>query len=273
MGDQAFIRKPSEFKHDCDFSVWYAQFSNFAKAAKIEKANQFVALCSYLDNQSFAIVQSLEIKDTDQADPAKYKPVLEKALGLQDKIPPRLALKYRTQGQDESLSDFAMALCKLATKAGISEVSKEEVLVDSFCTGVLEQDLSVKLLESDFANLSLALSQAQKIESASQIRKFVRPSTSNTTELEILATNAIQHNTLNSNAQNFQPGRRQHPNTSNQGQQTQANSGNPHQNKRCYHCNKFGHIRRNCRKLAKERENARNAQNAQNFALRPGPQQ
>jgi hypothetical protein len=244
--DKVFLRQPSEFKYDSndDFSIWFAKFTNFADAANIAKKDQFAALCSYLDNGAFSIVRSLEITDDVKAEPDRFKPLLEKALRTQDKIPPRLALKYRTQKPDESLSDFAIALGKLASKAEIAQVSKEETLVDSFCTGVRDTDLSIKLLETNFESLSIALEQAQKIEGASKIRNFVRPSTTDNAELEVLASSSTNRqpaqqpqeysqNTrtapnvrfqssigdrvtnnwrgeLSSSAQNFQPGRREH---------------------------------------------------------------
>jgi hypothetical protein len=322
---KVFLRQPSEFKYGSndEFSIWFAKFTNFADAAQIAKSNQFTALCSYLDNGAFSIVRSLEISDEDKAEPDKFKPLLEKALGTPEKIPPRLALKYRTQKPDESLSDFAIALGKLASKAEIAQASKEETLVDSFCTGVRDTDLSIKLLETNFGNLSLALEQAQKIEGASKIRNFVRPITSHDAELEVLASSAVNRHAfqpplddsennratqndnfrptnvdrvnhlqggLNRNAQNFQPGRREHsqypdsraspnfvnrsnnyvrgnPNRdgyhSNQGRAGSYSNRGPQ--KRCWYCNRPGHLRRDCRTRAREQ--------GQNFPTGPSPRQ
>ena len=327
MGDKIFVKKPSVFKQDSndDFSIWYAQFANFAEAAKLAKADVFGALCSYLDNAAFSIVQNLELSAEVRGDPDKFRPFLEKSLGFQDKIPPRLALKYRTQKPDESLADFAVALSKLATKAATANATKEETLVDSFCTGVRDTDMSIKLLENNFTTLSLALEQAKKIEGASKIRDFVRPNTNSNAELEILASsetnkrpskyNAQSTNpflqptmvepadrnrgqvtvawqgALDHNAQNFQPGRNEHVQYhensragASHGYRFQNNRYNPGRNgypsvqgrvgpanraaqsqKRCWYCNRPGHLIRNCKTKARDE--------AQNFAPGPGPRQ
>ena len=184
------VRQPSQYKQGDDFLTWAAQFFNFAEAMAIAKKDQFAALCTYLDSVSFSMVQELALAEDEKPDPAKFRQLLEKALQPVDKIPPRLALKYRAQEVNESLHDFSVALRKLAGKASIPADSREQMLVDSFCTGVRDSDTSIKLLATTFETLSLAVEKGQKFEAATQIRNFVRPNNIPTeTDLEILATN------------------------------------------------------------------------------------
>ena len=174
------VKQPAVFKLNSkdDFPTWYAQFKNYADSVGINADDFFKALSSFLDTPAFTVVQNLKVSEADQKDETKLKPILTAALTLKEKIPPRLALRYRAQEPEESLAEFAFALELLANKASIPDASKPEMLVDSFCTGVRDTDLSIKLLETNFASLSLALDQAQKIEGASKIRNFVRPSSS-----------------------------------------------------------------------------------------------
>lgn len=184
------VRQPSQYKQGDDFLTWAAQFFNFAEAMAIAKKDQFAALCTYLDSVSFSMVQELALAEDEKPDPAKFRQLLEKALQPVDKIPPRLALKYRAQEVNESLHDFSVALRKLAGKASIPADSREQMLVDSFCTGVRDSDTSIKLLATTFETLSLAVEKGQKFEAATKIRNFVRPNNIPTeTDLEILATN------------------------------------------------------------------------------------
>lgn len=314
---KVIARQPPEYKHsENDFSSWFAQFQNFADAMKIDNKNRFMTLKSYLDSASFAIVQNLEIADAAKEDPALFKPLLEKAL-IVDKIPPRLELRFRTQKSDESLSDFATALQKLCTKAAIPQTAREETLVDSFCTGVRNTELSIRLLETSFATLSLALDQAQKIEGASKIRNFVRPATSNSNvddEVEVLVasepeekkpepqfsrnrhdyrsnrrvrfngvpTRSIEHRDtrFDQDAPIFRPDRNQHPGNCDgrHGSRPATREGNngryyqPGQRvntsfaqKRCWYCNRLGHLIRDCRTKA--------IREAQNFQPGPSPRQ
>ena len=314
---KVYVKQPSEFKLNSndDFTTWYAQFSNFAGAANIADKDRFATLCSYLDITAFTVVQGLALTEEAIISPATFKPLLEKALRGEETIPPRLALRYRTQKHDESLGEFAMSLGKLAIKAAASQTSNEETLIDTFCTGVRDTDLSLKLLESSFESLSSALQQAQKIESATNIRKFVRaPSTpaSATSNIEILGiepkiqprnrsisptnrrvsfnetsirqTNdrVVTPDKTDMFAQSVHPGRRAHPQSqspnnvrfeprrdykydnsfqydpnrigfSSEGRVGPQNRTNMN-TKRCWYCNRLGHVIRNCRTRAREQE-------------------
>ena len=312
------VKQPSVFKLNStdDYPTWYAQFNNYADAVKIEAKDRFVALSSFLDTPAFTVVQNLGITEEEKPDPAKFGPILEAALKRKEKIPPRLALRYRAQESEESLAEFAFALELLANKANIPKDTRPELLVDSFCTGVRDTDLSIKLLETSFASLSLALDQAQKIEGASKIRNFVRPSNSkadNEVDLEILAAEtatACQNPTTSTerpasssdrrpvrnfgsnvnatfgqNASSFQPGRHEHAidyNSNRYGNSNNAHSfghnyrpnnrynhgagpSNRNAQKRCWYCNRVGHLIRNCRTKASDE--------ARNFPTGPSPRQ
>ena len=178
VGKKLVVRQPPEFKlnSDNDFTTWYAQFINFAKAMSIAEKDQFIAISTYLDTAAFTTVENLKLTDEQKADPKIYKPLFEKALKSDsEKIPPRIALRYRTQKPNETLSQFALELGKLANKSDVDANSREQLLTDSFCTGVRDTDLSIKLLENAFDTLTLALDHALKIEDANKIRNYVRP--------------------------------------------------------------------------------------------------
>lgn len=189
------IRQPTEFRlndAEQDFTTWVAQFSNFATAMKVKDDDLYVTLSSYLDTAAFTVVENLQLNDDQKKDPNVFKPLLENALRSEtDKIPARLALRYRTQKQGESLSQFALELGKLATKSNVEPNTREQLLIDSFCTGIQDADTSIKLLENKFDTLTLALDHALKIEGASKIRNLVRPKHDEAPDVEILATGTI----------------------------------------------------------------------------------
>ena len=192
VGEKLVVRQPPEFKlnKDDDFTTWYAQFVNFATAMSIAEKDHFVAISTYLDTAAFTTVENLKLTAEQKADPKIYKPFLEKALKSEsEKIPPMLALRYKTQKSNETLSHFALELGKLANKSDIAANTREQLLIDSFCTGVKDTDLSIKLLEGTFTTLTLALDRALKIESANKIRNFVRPGAEDSApDIEIMAS-------------------------------------------------------------------------------------
>ncbi len=156
----------------------------------IADKDHFVAISSYLNTAAFTAVENVKLTDEQKADPKSFYPLLENALKSDsDKIPPRLKLRFRTQKPGESLSQFALELGKLANKSNMEDATREHLLIDSFCTGVKDTDLSIKLLETTFGTLTLALDYALKVEGASKIRNFVKLGHDEAPEIEILATN------------------------------------------------------------------------------------
>lgn len=256
-----------------DYPMWQHQFENYADALKLEDKDRFVTLKSFLDSPAFTIVQNLDISADQMADPKLYKPILEAALIRKDTIPPRMALKYRTQQDDESLYEFATALENLANRANVEKEVRPLLLVDSFCTGVRDAELSVKLLENSFASLALALDKAEGIARASKIRNFARPPTTETPQvessLEILASNSSPPQQHNSGRQSYQQGRNRNPRASsdipsnnNQGAEpSSSNRFQPRNNsarnaRRCWYCNRPGHVERTCwKKFYDEHQN------------------
>ena len=193
-GARNVARQPPQFEHSKDdFSSWYAVYANFARAMGIAPANQFTTLTTYLDKDAFATVHNLELADAVTADPDQYRPLLEQALARdEDEVPPRLALRYRTQQPGESLSAFSLELQKLAGRAGRNNADD---LIDTFCAGVREDSLSLELLRTDFNTLAEALQKAISITNAKRIRSLVRPGTQRTAvptpdELQILASDS-----------------------------------------------------------------------------------
>ena len=201
------VRQPPEFKGSEDeFSVWYSQFANFAKTMKIADPEYFGALVTYLDTMAFSIVENLNLSNEIKADPIQFKPFLEKALKSEsEKIPASLALRYRSQKDEETLSQFAFQLEKLANKSNLDlgQTARQQILIDSFCTSVKNANLSIKLLEQTFATLADAVDSAIKIETAQNIRNFVQTGNNNASnDVEILASSSSSHTEMVSNPTN-----------------------------------------------------------------------
>ena len=99
---------------------------------------------------------------------------LNKVLAPDDEIPARLSLKYRTQRNDESIPGYAYELQIIADRAFTpDDPSRENVLVDTFCTGLLDIELRVKLIQKEFKTLDDAVAAARKLHCQRSIRKFM----------------------------------------------------------------------------------------------------
>ena len=173
----AIVRQPAEFQYGEDFDLFFRQFTTYASNVKCDAAAQYDLLLSYLDKKSFRLVESITFTAQERAavtgDIAAALTKLKKALTPSDKMPAKVELKFRKQGQNESLSDFGFAIQSLGTSAfGTAAVNSGQV-IDAFCLGVKSAELSAKLLSAEFTTLSGAITFAHDKESAMTIRQFV----------------------------------------------------------------------------------------------------
>ena len=190
------VRQPQTFRYGTDFAAWFKQFENFATAAKCDVKEQYILLLTYLDTKSFTLVQNLDVSATNQANlNLCYSQILNILTPDNDRIPARLSLKYRVQKATESISEYAFELEMLANKAFDSKnPNKQATMVDTFCTGVSDTNLSIKLLEHDFETLSEALVYAQKVKVAQDVRHSIRNiqlGQGPDPNIEVLAGNAV----------------------------------------------------------------------------------
>ena len=102
-------------------------------------------------------------------------PKLKVALTPPDKMPAKIELKFRKQKLNESLSEFGLAIQNLGICAfGRDHALNNGQVMDAFCIGVRNTDLSAKLLGSQFENLADAIAFAHNKESSETIKKYVR---------------------------------------------------------------------------------------------------
>ena len=178
MSKPILAKQPAGFRYGDSFRLFFEQFMNYANTVGCEEAAKVNLLLSFLDSKSFQLAKNIVFSEEEQASIAKDAglafPKFNIALSPVETIPARIALKYRMQGPDESINDFLYELRLLADKAfAPDDDNRERVLVDTFCTGLLDTDLSVKLLQKEFATLEEAAFAAQKQFSKRSIKNFM----------------------------------------------------------------------------------------------------
>ena len=171
------VRQPEEFKYGECFDLFFRRFCMYAKNVKCDPTAQYDLLLSYLDKKSFRLADGIAYTaretTTINTDIKAALPKLKKALTPSDKIPAKVELKFRKQGQTETLSDFGFAIQSLGASAfGTYAVNNGQV-IDAFCMGVKNAELSAKLLSTEVTTLSGAINFAQEKESAMAILQFV----------------------------------------------------------------------------------------------------
>ena len=194
MADQVNIapiaRQPSIFKMGMDFPTWFRQFLNYCTITNTPAAQRFGVMCSFLDSPAFTTIENLRLADDIRADINAAFEHLRVALHSTDsRIPARFAIRHRAQREEESLDEFARELEKLARNAFPEDnnIRANQSLIDAFISGLRSDELSIKLLQRNFQNVTEALNEAKEYLSARDTRKYLKR---NSARSEILVNRA-----------------------------------------------------------------------------------
>ena len=110
----------------------------------------------------------------------KARKLLKSVLQKQTTVPYSIQMKYRTQKDKESITDFGYEIQVLAQKAEIENVDTSREIIEAFCSGLNDSQLAAKmLLKLDtFTSLKDAIEYAMQRESTQKINDFITVSRS-----------------------------------------------------------------------------------------------
>jgi hypothetical protein len=198
MADQVNIapiaRQPSIFKMGMDFPTWFRQFVNYCTITNTPAAQRYGVMCSFLDSSAFTTVENLRLADDVRANiNAAFEPLRVALHSPDSRIPARFAIRHRAQREEESLDEFARELEKLARNAfpDDNNIRTNQTLIDAFIAGLRSDELSIKLLQRNFDNVTEALNEAKEYLAARDTRKYLKR---NSARSEILVNRAALHN-------------------------------------------------------------------------------
>ena len=177
MATMNIVRQPDEFKYGDDFDLFLDRFKAYLTSVKCEKKAQFDLFLTFLDPVSFRKCQAITFEDGHKTENAidldKAAQILKDALSKQVQVPPNIAVRCRTQKTDESISDFGYNIQILGHKAFGTEAETNARVIEAFCMGLSDYDLTVKMLQKSFTTLKAAIDYARTKESSLVLRKFV----------------------------------------------------------------------------------------------------
>ena len=289
MADMSiYVCKPAAYTYPDDFDVFFRQFKTYVKNVGCQEANKLDLLMGFLDNKSYQLVESITFTAAEKtaiaADLDAAFPKLREALTPSNKLPADIELKFRKQNTNESLSDFGFAIKTLGIKAYGNDAMTNAQVIDAFCMGIKNPELSAKLLnaQTQFTTISDALTYAQKKEKTAAVKKYIvqsRQGEQDTTDEHTpgdvsvltadirIADRAATRNSPNGSGEGsgYQNAENSGPRNYNQKQSnglTASNryrgrgdkfvsrgsnhSSNSHDHIECYHCHEFGHYAANC---------------------------
>ena len=190
-------RQPSIFKMGMDFPTWFRQFVNYCVITNTPAAQRFGVMCSFLDSSAFTTVENLRLANDIRADiTAAFEPLRIALHSPDSRIPARFAIRHRAQREEESLDEFVRELEKLARNAfpDDNNIRANQTLIDAFISGLRSDELSIKLLQRNFANVTEALNEAKEFLSARDTRKYLKR---NSARNEILVNRALLQDSEN----------------------------------------------------------------------------
>ena len=179
-------RAPSQYKYGNDFTTYYRVFVNYCDTLNIEPEDRFKILLTFVDTRTFETLNNLNLGEVINIQ-EHYETILRALQTEREEIPPRYLLKHRKQKADESIAEYAYKLEILANRAYQDVDMKNQQLLDVFCSGLIDSDLSVKLLQEQHQHFAEAVEFAKKVHQAISIRRFVVDS-----KIKIADTSAVQ---------------------------------------------------------------------------------
>ena len=172
-------KQPTVFSLKQNFPTWFKQFRNFCDLCQIPENNRYRTLLSFLDQEAFLLVENLALTQQQRADiqaNAVYILIKNALKSTDSRVPPGYELRFRRQKENESIEQYALALETLALDAYPNEqnIRQNRLLIESFISGIRSDELAIKLLQNDFANLTEAIEMAKQYFQALQTRRFIK---------------------------------------------------------------------------------------------------
>ena len=179
---RAIARAPEMFKLSNKFPIWVKQFRNYASLVNLHQQDQFRTFMSFLDPECFLLVERLQLTDAQKQDMFHVDTfqLIKQALHKREtRVDASILFKYRKQKEDESLEQFVSELEKLCQEVYPNEdnVGQNRQLIDTFISGLRNDELAIKLLQEKFDSLADVLEAAVKYFQALQTRRFIKTET------------------------------------------------------------------------------------------------
>lgn len=177
---QVLVKQPSEFEFGDDFGLFFDRFMAFIRHSKCDLKSQYNLFLSYLDDTSFKKVRAIEFtaenKTENAIDLEKSLQLLKTAL-TKDDVPINVQLRYRRQKPDESMDDFGDAVRSLGQLLYDTGCETNSMVIETFCVGLSDSDLSAKLLQKKFETLTSAMKYANSRKQNKCIKSFLAENT------------------------------------------------------------------------------------------------
>ena len=244
------VKRPESYSPEKDIRIYMSSWDYYRSIIGISESTAIYCFFTYLDMQSHQKLKALNIHQETSWEQFKTK-----VINALDRPKSKLAMKHKLrnlkQNQTETLTEFYGRLLQTASEAfeeGETE-EKELALKESLAAGILNDSVAVEIIEHEDWDFKKSMDFALKKESSISARKEmnVNPEGQEVTILKVEGNipepsprNSPQIRTVSS------PNDRQNKDRQKNVDSYRRSPPNS-QFKRCYNCNKQGHLAANCK--------------------------
>lgn len=229
---------PPVYQHNDDFPTWCTKFNRYLRLTGLTGECALWRLLNQVDDRTSRKLQLIvdRMSPEDKADPARFIPQLEQNFYTEAETRSlRGKITKLQQHHDESVEDFSSRIRSIASKIWGSRITGSEG--DQLCYsillgGVKENDVRSEIIRNQTAR---TFEEAVSVAISAENMFSHEDNPSDAPPDHILA---IRQTSSNQPQQNR---------SSNPRDPTQQQTYRRRETRRCFNCNKIGHIARNCR--------------------------
>ncbi|KAL5251696.1 hypothetical protein ACHWQZ_G014741 [Mnemiopsis leidyi] len=241
------VKRPESYTPDKDIRIYMSSWDYYKSIIGLSESTAIYCFFTYLDIQSHQKLKALNIHQETSWDRFKTK-----VINALDRPKSKIAMKHKLrnlkQSQTETLTEFYGRLLQTASEAFEEEEiqEKELALKESLAAGILNDSVAVEIIEHEDWDFKKSMDFALKKESSISARKemSVNPEGQEVTILKVdgnisKSRKDTSHEIRSVNA----PSERD--NKVNNSSYRRSPPSSPF--KRCYNCNKQGHLAASCK--------------------------
>ena len=179
MSNFVYSKQPPAFIFGQNVDIFLDRIESHVRVAKIETKLHLDTLITFLDNKSIRRVKQLVFSDFHKTDGSvdlfKSREILKTAFSFSTDIQPEILLRYRKQLESESIADFSYEMLKLGKLAFGPQFEASIQLIEAFCSGLLDSQLSARLWRkiSTFKTFKEISDKACEKEAISTLEEFI----------------------------------------------------------------------------------------------------